>query len=88
MGRRLYTVRHRESGVERSIVCQIDAVEGSKKVTVRSPVQVQNDSLFSEVIFAYLCAIEKKKKTKVNYHQKYANCNRNTANSKKNNHYQ
>ncbi|KAM7093260.1 intermembrane lipid transfer protein VPS13A isoform 6-T6 [Molossus nigricans] len=42
VGRRLYTVRHRESGVERSIVCQIDAVEGSKKVTVRSPVQIRN----------------------------------------------
>ncbi|XP_043819430.1 vacuolar protein sorting-associated protein 13A isoform X1 [Dromiciops gliroides] len=42
VGRRLYTVRHRESGVERSIVCQIDTVEGSKKVTVRSPVQMRN----------------------------------------------
>lgn len=41
VGRRLYTVRHRESGVERSIVCQIDTVEGSKKVTIRSPVQVR-----------------------------------------------
>lgn len=40
VGRRLYTVRHRESGVERSVVCQIDTVEGSKKVTIRSPVQV------------------------------------------------
>ncbi|XP_012873844.1 PREDICTED: vacuolar protein sorting-associated protein 13A [Dipodomys ordii] len=42
VGRRLYTVRHRESGVERSVVCQIDAVEGSKKVTIRSPVQIRN----------------------------------------------
>uniref|UniRef100_A0A8C5ZJ41 Vacuolar protein sorting 13 homolog A n=1 Tax=Marmota marmota marmota TaxID=9994 RepID=A0A8C5ZJ41_MARMA len=42
VGRCLYTVRHRESGVERSIVCQIDAVEGSKKITVRSPVQIRN----------------------------------------------
>ncbi|XP_058421598.1 intermembrane lipid transfer protein VPS13A isoform X1 [Diceros bicornis minor] len=42
VGRRLYTVRHRESGVERSIVCQIDGVEGSKKVTIRSPVQIRN----------------------------------------------
>ncbi|XP_070287563.1 intermembrane lipid transfer protein VPS13A isoform X1 [Myotis yumanensis] len=42
VGRRLYTVRHRESGVERSIVCQIDTVEGNKKVTVRSPVQIRN----------------------------------------------
>lgn len=42
VGRRLYTVRHRESGVERSIVCQIDTVEGSKKVTIRSPVQIKN----------------------------------------------
>ncbi|XP_039701077.1 intermembrane lipid transfer protein VPS13A isoform X1 [Pteropus medius] len=42
VGRRLYTVRHRESGVERSIVCQIDTVEGNKKVTVRSPMQMRN----------------------------------------------
>ncbi|XP_063105632.1 intermembrane lipid transfer protein VPS13A isoform X3 [Cavia porcellus] len=42
VGRRLYTVRHRESGVERSIVCQIDAVEGSKAVIIRSPVQIRN----------------------------------------------
>lgn len=50
VGRRLYTVRHRESGVERSIVCQVDGVEGSKKVTIRSPVQVRNDPLFCGVI--------------------------------------
>ncbi|XP_008057305.1 vacuolar protein sorting-associated protein 13A, partial [Carlito syrichta] len=42
VGRRLYCVRHRESGVERSIVCQIDTVEGSKKVTIRSPMQIRN----------------------------------------------
>uniref|UniRef100_A0A9L0SXN5 Vacuolar protein sorting 13 homolog A n=1 Tax=Equus caballus TaxID=9796 RepID=A0A9L0SXN5_HORSE len=42
VGRRLYTVRHRESGVERSIVCQIDGEEGSKKITIRSPVQIRN----------------------------------------------
>uniref|UniRef100_A0A671EWW7 Vacuolar protein sorting 13 homolog A n=1 Tax=Rhinolophus ferrumequinum TaxID=59479 RepID=A0A671EWW7_RHIFE len=51
VGRRLYTVRHRESGVERSIVCQIDTVEGSKKVTVRSPVQIKNH--FSIPLFVY-----------------------------------
>ncbi|KAJ8782280.1 hypothetical protein J1605_010259 [Eschrichtius robustus] len=51
VGRRLYTVRHRESGVERSIVCQIDAVEGSKKVTIRSPVQIRNH--FSVPLYVY-----------------------------------
>ncbi|XP_010976374.1 intermembrane lipid transfer protein VPS13A isoform X3 [Camelus dromedarius] len=51
VGRRLYTVRHRESGVERSIVCQIDAVEGSKKVTIRSPVQIRNH--FSIPLYVY-----------------------------------
>lgn len=51
VGRRLYTVRHRESGVERSVVCQIDAVEGNKKITVRSPVQVWNDPFFCGIIF-------------------------------------
>ncbi|GAB5579713.1 vacuolar protein sorting-associated protein 13A isoform X1 [Prionailurus iriomotensis] len=48
VGRRLYTVRHRESGVERSIVCQVDGVEGSKKVTIRSPVQQSPLSLKPE----------------------------------------
>ncbi|XP_042636651.1 vacuolar protein sorting-associated protein 13A [Orycteropus afer afer] len=51
VGRRLYTVRHRESGVERSIVCQIDAVEGSKKITIRSPVQIRNH--FSNPLLVY-----------------------------------
>ena len=55
MGHRLYTVRHRESGVERSIVCQIDTVEGSKKVTVRSPVQVWNDTVFCGVMCIFMC---------------------------------
>ncbi|XP_075416632.1 intermembrane lipid transfer protein VPS13A isoform X1 [Tenrec ecaudatus] len=51
VGRRLYTVRHRESGVERSIVCQIDAVEGSKKVTIRSPVQIRNHFSIPLIIY-------------------------------------
>uniref|UniRef100_H0X048 Vacuolar protein sorting 13 homolog A n=2 Tax=Otolemur garnettii TaxID=30611 RepID=H0X048_OTOGA len=51
VGRRLYSVRHRESGVERSIVCQIDTVEGSKKITVRSPVQIRNH--FSVPFYVY-----------------------------------
>ncbi|KAJ7410930.1 hypothetical protein BTVI_51740 [Pitangus sulphuratus] len=40
VGRCIYRVRHEESGVERSIVCQIDTVEGSKMITIRSPIQV------------------------------------------------
>uniref|UniRef100_A0A8C3E5Z7 Vacuolar protein sorting 13 homolog A n=1 Tax=Corvus moneduloides TaxID=1196302 RepID=A0A8C3E5Z7_CORMO len=42
VGRCIYKVRHEESGVERSIVCQIDTVEGSKTITIRSPVQIRN----------------------------------------------
>uniref|UniRef100_A0A8C8SXH0 Vacuolar protein sorting 13 homolog A n=1 Tax=Pelusios castaneus TaxID=367368 RepID=A0A8C8SXH0_9SAUR len=42
VGRCLYGVRHEESGVDRFIVCQIDTVEGSKMITVRSPVQIKN----------------------------------------------
>ncbi|XP_048448970.1 intermembrane lipid transfer protein VPS13A-like, partial [Rhincodon typus] len=42
LGRRLYTVMHEESTVERSFVCQIDAVQGRKKITIRSPVQIKN----------------------------------------------
>uniref|UniRef100_A0A8C3R8D7 Vacuolar protein sorting 13 homolog A n=1 Tax=Cyanoderma ruficeps TaxID=181631 RepID=A0A8C3R8D7_9PASS len=42
VGRCIYKVRHEESGVERSIVSQIDTVEGSKMITIRSPVQIRN----------------------------------------------
>ncbi|XP_078070643.1 intermembrane lipid transfer protein VPS13A isoform X2 [Mustelus asterias] len=42
LGRRLYNIMHEESTVERSIVCQIDAIQGSKRITIRSPVQIKN----------------------------------------------
>ncbi|XP_060618149.2 intermembrane lipid transfer protein VPS13A isoform X1 [Anolis sagrei] len=42
VGRSLYRVRHNDSGVVRSIVCQIDTIEGSKMITVRSPIQIKN----------------------------------------------
>ncbi|XP_032873462.1 vacuolar protein sorting-associated protein 13A isoform X1 [Amblyraja radiata] len=42
LGRRQYTITHTESIVERSIICQIDAVQGSKRITIRSPVQIKN----------------------------------------------
>ncbi|XP_075067122.1 intermembrane lipid transfer protein VPS13A isoform X2 [Mixophyes fleayi] len=42
VGRSLYCVRHSDSGVDRYIVCQIDTVEGSKCITIRSPLQIKN----------------------------------------------
>ncbi|RMC19250.1 hypothetical protein DUI87_03856 [Hirundo rustica rustica] len=42
VGRCIYKVRHKESGVERSIVSQIDTIEGSKMITIRSPIQIRN----------------------------------------------
>ncbi|XP_077200846.1 intermembrane lipid transfer protein VPS13A isoform X1 [Paroedura picta] len=42
VGRTLYRVRHNDSGVVRSIVCQIDTIEGSKTITVHSPIQIKN----------------------------------------------
>ncbi|XP_062985430.1 intermembrane lipid transfer protein VPS13A isoform X2 [Elgaria multicarinata webbii] len=42
VGRSLYRVRHNDSGVVRSIVCQIDTIEGSKIITVHSPIQIKN----------------------------------------------
>ncbi|XP_068092806.1 intermembrane lipid transfer protein VPS13A [Hyperolius riggenbachi] len=42
VGRSLYSVRHSDSGVERYIVCQIDTVEGTKCITIRSPLQIRN----------------------------------------------
>ncbi|XP_053148105.1 intermembrane lipid transfer protein VPS13A isoform X2 [Hemicordylus capensis] len=42
VGRSIFRVRHNDSGVVRSIVCQIDTVEGSKIITVHSPIQIKN----------------------------------------------
>uniref|UniRef100_A0A8D2LGU5 Vacuolar protein sorting 13 homolog A n=1 Tax=Varanus komodoensis TaxID=61221 RepID=A0A8D2LGU5_VARKO len=42
VGRSLYRVRHNDSGVVRSIVCQIDTIEGSRMITVHSPIQIKN----------------------------------------------
>uniref|UniRef100_A0A803XYN2 Vacuolar protein sorting 13 homolog A n=1 Tax=Meleagris gallopavo TaxID=9103 RepID=A0A803XYN2_MELGA len=51
VGRCIYKVRHEESGVERSIVCQIDTVEGSKMITIRSPIQIRNHFSIPFTIF-------------------------------------
>uniref|UniRef100_A0A669QMQ5 Vacuolar protein sorting 13 homolog A n=1 Tax=Phasianus colchicus TaxID=9054 RepID=A0A669QMQ5_PHACC len=51
VGRCIYRVRHEESGVERSIVCQIDTVEGSKMITIRSPIQIRNHFSIPFTIF-------------------------------------
>ncbi|XP_048360331.1 intermembrane lipid transfer protein VPS13A [Sphaerodactylus townsendi] len=50
VGRSLYRVRHNDSGVVRSIVCQIDTIEGSKTITVHSPIQIGKSSIFICVI--------------------------------------
>ncbi|KAJ1206563.1 hypothetical protein NDU88_001966 [Pleurodeles waltl] len=42
VGRRIYHVRHNDSGVDRSIICQIETVDGSKIITIRSPMQIRN----------------------------------------------
>ncbi|MBN3297858.1 VP13A protein, partial [Amia calva] len=42
VGRGLYSVLHKDSGVTRFIVCQIYSVEGSKVITIRSPFQMRN----------------------------------------------
>ncbi|XP_056379493.1 intermembrane lipid transfer protein VPS13A isoform X1 [Hyla sarda] len=42
VGRSLHCVRHSDSGVERYIVCQVDSVEGTKCITIRSPLQIKN----------------------------------------------
>ncbi|XP_069482006.1 intermembrane lipid transfer protein VPS13A isoform X2 [Ambystoma mexicanum] len=42
VGRRVYHVRHKDSGVDRCIICQIDTVDGSKIITIRSPMQIRN----------------------------------------------
>ncbi|MFT7811875.1 vacuolar protein sorting-associated protein 13A isoform X2 [Arapaima gigas] len=42
VGRGMYSVIHKDSGVKRFIVCQIYTVEGSKYVKIRSPFQASN----------------------------------------------
>ncbi|XP_047447117.1 vacuolar protein sorting-associated protein 13A isoform X3 [Mugil cephalus] len=42
VGRGMYSVMHKQSGVTRFLVCQIYSVEGSKYVKIRSPFQIIN----------------------------------------------
>uniref|UniRef100_A0A4W6GAF9 Vacuolar protein sorting 13 homolog A n=1 Tax=Lates calcarifer TaxID=8187 RepID=A0A4W6GAF9_LATCA len=42
VGRGMYSVMHKESGVTRFLVCQISSVEGSKYIKIRSPFQIIN----------------------------------------------
>ncbi|XP_074527415.1 intermembrane lipid transfer protein VPS13A isoform X2 [Halichoeres trimaculatus] len=42
VGRGMYSVMHKESGVTRFLVCQIYSVEGSKIIKIRSPFQIIN----------------------------------------------
>ncbi|KAM6931036.1 intermembrane lipid transfer protein VPS13A [Xenentodon cancila] len=42
LGRGLYSVMHKDSGVTRFLICQIYSVEGSKYIKIRSPFQIIN----------------------------------------------
>ncbi|XP_068995248.1 intermembrane lipid transfer protein VPS13A isoform X2 [Embiotoca jacksoni] len=42
VGRVMYSVMHKDSGVTRFLVCQIYSVEGSKHIKIRSPFQIIN----------------------------------------------
>uniref|UniRef100_A0A3Q1GUY5 Vacuolar protein sorting 13 homolog A n=1 Tax=Acanthochromis polyacanthus TaxID=80966 RepID=A0A3Q1GUY5_9TELE len=42
VGRGMYSVMHKESGVTRFLVCQIYSLEGSKYIKIRSPFQIIN----------------------------------------------
>ncbi|XP_031164575.1 vacuolar protein sorting-associated protein 13A isoform X3 [Sander lucioperca] len=42
VGRGMYSVMHKDSGVTRFLVCQIYSVEGSKYIKIRSPFQIIN----------------------------------------------
>uniref|UniRef100_A0A668ANF6 Vacuolar protein sorting 13 homolog A n=1 Tax=Myripristis murdjan TaxID=586833 RepID=A0A668ANF6_9TELE len=42
VGRGIYSVMHKDSGVTRFLVCQIYSVEGSKYIKIRSPFQIIN----------------------------------------------
>ncbi|XP_067376850.1 vacuolar protein sorting-associated protein 13A isoform X3 [Channa argus] len=42
VGRGMYSVMHKDSGVTRFLVCQIDSKQGSKYIKIRSPFQIIN----------------------------------------------
>ncbi|XP_030592859.1 intermembrane lipid transfer protein VPS13A isoform X2 [Archocentrus centrarchus] len=42
VGRGMYSVMHKDSGVTRFLVCQISSVDGSKYIKIRSPFQIIN----------------------------------------------
>ncbi|KAM6058763.1 intermembrane lipid transfer protein VPS13C isoform 2-T2 [Chlamydotis macqueenii] len=50
-GRRLYNIRNLLAGHSDSIVVQIDATEGNKVITVRSPLQIKNHFSIPFVIY-------------------------------------
>ncbi|KAK7933821.1 hypothetical protein WMY93_004717 [Mugilogobius chulae] len=51
VGRGMYSVVHRDSGVTRFLVCQISSVEGSKYIKIRSPFQIINHFSISFKVF-------------------------------------
>ncbi|XP_033475720.2 intermembrane lipid transfer protein VPS13A isoform X1 [Epinephelus lanceolatus] len=51
VGRGMYSVMHKDSGVTRFLVCQIYSVEGSKYIKIRSPFQIINHFLIPFKVF-------------------------------------
>lgn len=51
VGRGMYSVMHKDSGVTRFLVCQISSVEGSKYIKIRSPFQIINHFLIPFKVF-------------------------------------
>ncbi|XP_004374680.1 intermembrane lipid transfer protein VPS13C isoform X1 [Trichechus manatus latirostris] len=53
-GRRLYNVRNPSVSYSHSVLVQIDATEGNKVVTVRSPLQIKNHFSIAFIIYKFV----------------------------------
>ncbi|XP_072243962.1 intermembrane lipid transfer protein VPS13A isoform X3 [Leuresthes tenuis] len=51
VGRGMYSVMHKDSGVTRFLVCQINSLKGSKYIKIRSPFQIINHFLVPFKVF-------------------------------------
>lgn len=62
VGRGMYSVMHKDSGVTRFLVCQIYSVEGSKYIKIRSPFQVLHSLsctfLLIFILMLYKCYVK------------------------------
>ncbi|XP_006831641.1 PREDICTED: vacuolar protein sorting-associated protein 13C isoform X1 [Chrysochloris asiatica] len=57
-GRRLYNVRNPTSSFSDSVLVQIDATEGNKVITLRSPLQIKNHFSIAFIIYKFVKTVK------------------------------